>query len=1246
MSVLRDLLVPAGRRLALLAFFLTIAAVQQASAAPAQIRLRGHIPHAVAQSRLLGRIARSETVALALALPLRDPVGLEEFLSRLYNPASPEYQRYLTPAEFAERFGPTAQSYNAVIAFARARGLTVIKTYPNRLLVDVSGTAPVVEAAFRLRLMRYQGADGFTYRAPDSDPAIPAALAGQLSAVLGLANNAVLRPHLHCLSPNLKRAANPTNVGIGSGDGGGLSPSDIKAAYNLDKTALTGAGETLGLVELDGYTPSDISTYENTYSLPHVSLQNILVGSADGSAGQDAVEVTLDIEMMTALAPGASKILVYEGLNDLKDLLDTYQQIANDNIAKEVSTSFGLPEDEVETATLNSENPIFMQMAAQGQSFYAAAGDNGAYTNGQNLSVDDPASQPFVTGVGGTKLSVTGLGGAYVSETTWGDPTEQSSKPSDTFGSGGGGGISRFWPLPSYQANLTSAANPSVSATLRNVPDVSLNSDPATGYSVYFSDPNNGTRFYVYGGTSAAAPLWAAYTALVNQQRQTYKAGNTLGFPNISLYQIGMGASYTTGFHDIADGSTNLFYAAGAGYDNATGLGTFNGAGLLALLAPSPTTTSGAIASFTLNPSPVVGGLRVTGTVTLTNPASTGGATILLTTSDSTTTTVPATATVPAGATVGTFTIMTTAVTVAKTVTITASYSGSVRAATLLVTPPPGNIAPMSLTLNPASVCGGDSSTATITLNGPAPSGGFNVALSSSDLSSTVPPSVTVPAGATTATFVVTTSVVYAQATVILNATGNNITQTATLTVQTAVLEPLSLNPARITGGRPGSGTVTLTCPAPPGGITVTLSTGNPAVAQLPASVTVPTGGTTATFSIGTTAVAASVDLTVTAVAGKVTQTGKLTVQPGGLVGLTLSPTTVIGGASATGTITIDTPAPAGGTVISLASSDPSTSVSATVLVPAGATSVAFSLGTVSVMTSAVATITATLNGATQTATLTVLPIQVTGLTLTPTQVIAGGSATGTVTINSPAPVGGVSVALSGSGAAATVPAAVFIPGGAASAVFALTGAQAGTASVSATFGGQTQTATFTVTAAPGTTFPAGLNMISVPYDYSGMSLDAVFGYAGVKLAVWQPGSGQYVVTPASPADALRPGQGYWINLPHALTLTVVGTPANPAQDFAIVLQSGWNQIGDPFSIPIKVSGLSAVSGGAATPFAQATVGLPLLLSSLVYRYAPAQGSVPGSYIWTQSSDFLQPGQGYWIYAYQTVTLLVPHPAQ
>ena len=560
---------------------LSAPALVSAAPSPGFRTLPGHIPAAVASAQPLAAVDTAQTIPLALALPLHNQAELQDLLHGLSDPSDPRFGQFLTPEQFAARYSPTPAEYARVIAYAQAMGLTVTATHSNRTVLDVAAPAGQVEKAFGLHLLTYKSQlDGRTFFAPDAEPQIPLSLGGLVSGVVGLSSSSHLVPHLReksfgAISAALDPYAVPEQ--IGSGPSGGLTPSDVKTAYNLNSVSQNGSGQILALFELDGYTASDITAYETQYGLPAIPLQNVLIDGATGvpSSGVGPSEVTLDIELMAALAPGASKILVYEAPNNGTGIVDTYNKIATDNIAKEVSTSWGEPENSASASARNSENTAFQQMAAQGQSVFAAAGDSGANDNGSSLSVDDPASQPYMVGVGGTTLTTNGAGGAYKSESTWNNGAG---------GGAGGGGISTVWAIPSYQTTLAGSAASKGSTTNRNVPDVSLDANQNTGYSIYYKG-----GWTVYGGTSCAAPLWAAFTALVNQKRVA--AGSaTLGFANTPLYNLAATSAYANDFHDIADGTTNLYYPAVAGYDDATGLGTFNGANLLADLSGGTST--------------------------------------------------------------------------------------------------------------------------------------------------------------------------------------------------------------------------------------------------------------------------------------------------------------------------------------------------------------------------------------------------------------------------------------------------------------------------------------------------------------------------------------------------------------------------------------------------------------------------------------------------------------------------------
>lgn len=571
---------------------LTAAALATLSSAllatPAQPRtaLPGHFSPLATVSTPLSRVSPALPVSLAISLPLRNQAEMQQLLSDLYDPSSARYGQFLSSADFASKFGPTQTDYKAVIAFAQSHGLKITRVYPERTLVDVSGPASAVQAAFAVSLRQYQSPNGIVFHAPDAAPSVPAALAGKISAVTGLDTGIKRYPQIQ--SVNGVGTSESVPLAPGTGLGGALIPTDIRTAYNLNGTGLDGTGQTLAVFELDTYTSKDVLRYERNFRLPTVPLENVLIDTTDPNfplyPGGGTAEVILDVDLQIALAPKAAKVLVYIAPNTDQGVVDCYQQIATDNRAKSISSSWATFEDQVSGTSFFGENVAFTQMALQGQSIFTSSGDSGGVNRSTNeLSAGDPSGQPYVCSVGGTTLSVqkSNVNENYLSETTWNDGP----------GSAGGGGQSIYWPIPQYQkkaALLTAAANPNaaypISTTMRNVPDVSLNADPNTGYLIYVTDPNAGSGYFQYGGTSASAPLWAGFTALVNQSRA--KAGkSTIGLPNIALYSFGPGganaAQYSADFHDIADGSNNIPFVAVKGFDNATGLGTFNGANLI-----------------------------------------------------------------------------------------------------------------------------------------------------------------------------------------------------------------------------------------------------------------------------------------------------------------------------------------------------------------------------------------------------------------------------------------------------------------------------------------------------------------------------------------------------------------------------------------------------------------------------------------------------------------------------------------
>ncbi|MDQ2686280.1 MAG: S53 family peptidase [Armatimonadota bacterium] len=569
------------------------------------------VPLALRQATPLGRMDATASVQAMISLPWRNAGDLQTLIARQADPADTLYKKFLTAPEFNARFAPTQADYDAVKSWAKSSGLSVDKTTPSRNLVFVRGARDTVESAFHVQLNRFQLQTGRVVYVNNASPSVPQSIAAKISGVTGLDNYALMRPQLQRPPALSSLAATGMQFGAfaplftGTAPNGALSPADIRSLYNINPListeGLDGSGQTVALYELGGYTTSDITAYATTFSLVgsgtdakgvadgSPNLENVLIDkfSGDPTDPNVAGEVTLDIEMILAVAPKA-KVIIYEAdqtdfrstpVNVNFDVLNT---IANENRGSVVSISYGQSEEDSDFSGKRAlEANIFSRMVAQGQCVYVSSGDNAAYLKvfhtrdpnatpgGYAQAVSDPSSQPLVVSVGGTTLL--GAGPGYAGETTWFNAGLNTGAPE-----GGGGGSSKYWTKPGYQTGV------GASATMRDLPDVSLNADPATGYAVYFEG-----GFQQIGGTSASAPLWAAFNLLVNQQRAFFGLGRQ-GFANPDIYKAAESANYASYFHDIADGSSNGIpaFAAVTGFDDSTGWGTYNAANLIGAFAP------------------------------------------------------------------------------------------------------------------------------------------------------------------------------------------------------------------------------------------------------------------------------------------------------------------------------------------------------------------------------------------------------------------------------------------------------------------------------------------------------------------------------------------------------------------------------------------------------------------------------------------------------------------------------------
>jgi hypothetical protein len=541
-----------------------------ASAAERQV-LRGHLVRAVTELHLqpVGRLASSTNLDLVIGLPLRNQEALTNLLQQQYAPGSPQYHHWLTPDEFTAKFGPTEQDYQAVIEFANANGFTITGTHSNRTLLNVRGSVANIERAFRVTLLTYQHpTESREFYAPDAEPSLD--LTVPVLHITGLDNYSIPRPMSIRETPQNSAADATPALGSGSGPSGSYMGNDFRSAY-LPGVELDGSGQVVALVELDGYYANDITEYESQAALPNVTLTNVLVDGFSGIPTTNSIqvrEVSVDIEMAISMAPQLSKVIVYEASNVTATVEDVLNRIAMDNLAKQISCSWIFGD-------ATSLDQIYQQYAAQGQSFFQSSGDDGAYTL---LWADQAqADSPYVTLVGGTTLTTTGPEGVWLSETVWNWNTGTGLGETN---SASGGGLSQgdvTYPIPSWQKGIDTASNGG-SPFVRNVPDVAMVADGI--YVIY----NNGSTNSI-GGTSCAAPLWAGFTALVNQQAEA-NGQPAVGFINPAIYTIGTGTTYAACFHDIITGNNKTYYSqsqfsAVSGYDLCTGWGTPNGTNLI-----------------------------------------------------------------------------------------------------------------------------------------------------------------------------------------------------------------------------------------------------------------------------------------------------------------------------------------------------------------------------------------------------------------------------------------------------------------------------------------------------------------------------------------------------------------------------------------------------------------------------------------------------------------------------------------
>ncbi len=554
---------------------------------------------------------------LQLVLPLKaDTAGLRRLALAVSTPGSPQYGQYESIASLSRRFGAPAVARRQILAFLHRAGATAVRVDATGLFVDATLSAATAERLFATTLAQYKTAHGAAFTAPARSPGVPSALRGLVTGVVGLDTRPVLtapgrvhrrggvvpgrvRRHGAVAHPAAQTASGyfPAS-GSPSGCAAGVAtqsftPNQYLTAYNYDPlhaAGVTGQGERVALIEIDGFKHSDISAFAKCFGLRVPPINGFTVGLKHGLP--PGGESTLDLEVLTAAAPGLKAIDVYESnSNESAALRALTSPLQNGGLKPQViSASLGLCEPfvfgSVGQAGVVAAEGALAEAAASGISFLDSSGDSGSAdciqsdgTPIDKIAVNYPASSWWVTGVGGTNLFLAPnntIGG----EVVWNDTNVQP-------GSAGGGGPSGFFRRPPYQKGT-------VTRNAREVPDVSMLADVAPGYAIFCSakgdcvNSQNHNPWQGIGGTSAATPLLAGGFALVDQQLRKHRRED-LGLANPLLYRIGRSPSISGGvFSDVLAISNDVgafipgngrplgCCTAGPGYDDASGWGSIN----------------------------------------------------------------------------------------------------------------------------------------------------------------------------------------------------------------------------------------------------------------------------------------------------------------------------------------------------------------------------------------------------------------------------------------------------------------------------------------------------------------------------------------------------------------------------------------------------------------------------------------------------------------------------------------------
>ena len=586
-----------------------------------------------------GLAPTDQNITVSLVLRLRHEAELENYVRQTATPGSANFQKFITTAQFADRYGATDAQIARVQKYLGEHGLRG-EVLDNHMVISVQGTVGQFSELFATPVHNYVSREtGQRFHRPAHPLVMPVGLGDNVILASGLSNEWHYVPHHTSKLPvtNLRLANPPTTLSAqartaaagnptATGVPGQYTVGDVANMYNINplyQRGITGKGSTVAIVTLATFDPADAEDYWAAIGLdtkPH-RITQVHVDGGGGTNGAD--ETTLDVQQAGGLAPQAN-IIVYDAPNAGSGFVDAFARAVSDNQADSISASWGLGEifnfaalnvdgarntDTTDVGDLRAYHQIFLEAAAQGQSMFAASGDSGAYDTVRQLgsgdgpgefnaplTVDSPASDPYITAAGGTTVPVkfvNSAGDVVLSidqESVWGWDYLLPFVPSRdaVFSVGGGGGVSVYWRQPLYQFFTYGTQRSEKKQTLtyndpasgpytylklpghfngRNLPDISLNADPETGYLLVFQG-----GLYSSGGTSFVAPQLNGITALLRQS-----TGHRIGLwnPHMYLVQNLFGYGKWSAFNLISAGN-NWFYAGNGHYNPGAGIGTLD----------------------------------------------------------------------------------------------------------------------------------------------------------------------------------------------------------------------------------------------------------------------------------------------------------------------------------------------------------------------------------------------------------------------------------------------------------------------------------------------------------------------------------------------------------------------------------------------------------------------------------------------------------------------------------------------